>query len=149
MRNVSHAMCFARDVLCGSILQIADKAIELFSSNQDIPEDWNSFVHKKQAKYCIGRLVRSVPIGLIILAGRNQYTHFNDQNLHSLNKKVFSVLASSHGEGDFIDPAFDVENRYLDSYASNIVSLLGWEFYDNYLSDIRSLLEPIENTEPR
>ena len=74
---------FAQATLCGSILQLAAKAIECYSKNTEIPEDWRSLIRPrtKPVPFCTGRLVRGVPLGLVIYAGRNQHIHFEDQNL--------------------------------------------------------------------
>lgn len=133
---------FAMATLCGAILQIAAKAIECYSNNQHLSTSLKSIVgHSKTAlPFCIGREVKGIPIGLIIFAGRNQHTHFNEANLAAVNTAVFTALAKSSNFSHSQDPAFDLKNPLIESFASNVTGLLGWRSYEKYVSDLRSLL---------
>jgi hypothetical protein len=84
--------------------------------------------------------VRTVPIGLIIYAGRNQHTHFNEPKLTKVNVAVFERLADHPEDATVKDPEHDLDNPLLDSYASNITFILGWRSYDAYAADLGSLL---------
>ncbi len=137
------AESFALNTLCGSILQVADKALELYSSNQSIPSGLPSTLKPYHAKFCVGRTIRTLPLGLIVHAARNQHAHFNENSLREPGKSVFHQLATAHGYGggrEFVDPAFDLNNQNLLSCASNVTSLVGWRSYDTYLADMRSML---------
>ena len=93
------------------------------------------------APYCIGRRVREVPLGLVIVAGRNQYNHIDDNDLRDPNVTVFEWLATRHGYGAGIrDPGFDLSAGLVWNYPSNLTSLIGWRNYEAYESDMRSLL---------
>lgn len=133
---------FALATLCGSVLQVAAKSIECYSENTSIPAHVEDLVGKSKSAipFCIGREVKGVPIGLIIYAGRNQHTHYNERSLSKVNEAVFNRLAVIPSLPEFKDPAMDLENSMLDSYASNVTWLLGWRSYEQYESDIRSLL---------
>ena len=39
------------------------------------------------------------------------------------------------------DPAFDLRNESIDSFAANVTKLLQWRSYDSYIKDMRSLLQ--------
>jgi hypothetical protein len=139
---------FAQATLCGSILQIAAKAIECYSKNTTIPEDWKSLIkpEAKPASFCTGRIVRGVPLGLVVYAGRNQHIHFEDQNLREPNVEVFRRLAKNHGYGKgstepVIDPAFHLGTESINSFANNITALIGWRSVEAYETDMRKLLE--------
>ncbi|MBE0482211.1 MAG: hypothetical protein IBX52_01810 [Bacterioplanes sp.] len=137
---------FAQGTLCGALLQVAAKAIECYSENEAIPEGWCEFIrpNNKSARFCIGRKIRGVPLGLVIYAARNQHTHFEDSELREPNCEVFRRLAENHGlksEEPFVDPAFDLANRGLVSYASNCTALMEWRNYSSYEADIRALLQ--------
>lgn len=139
------AESFAQTVLCGAVLQVAAKAIEMYSVNAIIPSEWQVVASKdrKAVKFCYGRPVRGIPLGLIIYAGRNQHTHFEDKKLREPNKTVFERLAtrnSNAAEVRYRDPAFDLANDRLVSFASNIMSLIGWDTYEAYNQDIRPML---------
>ena len=140
------AESFALATLCGSVLQIAAKGIENFSRNETIPHDWAGLIKpgQKVVRYCIGRVERSVPLGLIILAGRNQQMHFGDEPLREPNVTIFARLASfgtPDGDEAVRDPAFDLANKNLVSFAHNITALIGWRSFDTYQRDLRELLK--------
>lgn len=138
------AESFALDTLCGSVLQVAHKALELYGSNNALPPDLPPTVKTQHAKFCVGRAVRTVPLGLIIYAARNQHTHFNDEALREPSSSVFRLLATAHGYGNgqvIVDPAFDLNNQGPLSFASNVTSLIGWRSYEQYASDMRSMLK--------
>ncbi|MEQ1848871.1 MAG: hypothetical protein ABL983_25245, partial [Nitrospira sp.] len=134
---------FAMATLCGAILQVAAKGIECYSSNQAVPSSMQAVVGDSQSAkpFCIGRKVLDVPIGLIIFAGRNQHTHYNEPKLNKVNVAVFERLALHPEVATVKDPAFDLDNSLLESYASNITFILGWRSYDAYAADLNSLLE--------
>ncbi|MBD2498823.1 hypothetical protein [Nostoc sp. FACHB-280] len=140
------AESFAIAALCGSLLQIASMGIQLFSTNEeiaeDLPEILSSVIKPKVARFCIGRRVRNVPIGLIIYAGRNQFNHIDEEKLSGLNTTIFNLIASYDDEQDqfFRDLAFDIESRLIINFSTNIVGLIGWKSYESYDSDMRSLL---------
>lgn len=132
---------YALTVLCGSLLQVASTAIRLYSKNRSIPDEFLGIAKDSHAPFCIGRRVREVPIGLIVIAARNQYNHIEDHKLHILSSTVFEWLATKHGHGAGLrDPAFDLNKQLAWNYASNIIGLLGWREYKNYEQDIRSML---------
>jgi hypothetical protein len=137
---------FAQGILCGALLQVAAKAIECYSENESIPEDWAEVIrpNNKAVRFCIGRKTRDVPLGLIIYAARNQHTHFEDEELREPNQEVFRRLAERHWittNQPFADPAFDLKNKSLVSFASNCTALMGWRDYTSYEADIRALLQ--------
>lgn len=135
------AETFALDTLCGAVLQIACKAIEVYSQQSTVPLGIMVKATNKHAKYCIGREVRSLPIGLVIYAARNQHIHFNEgfSLKEKINIDVFGALASNHGYGA-TDPAFDLRNPRLHSYAGNITALLEWRSFNDYMRDMREML---------
>ena len=136
---------FALATICGAILQVADKAIEVFSTRTAIPAGWEGVVTEHSARYCGGRVVRNVPLGLIVLAGRNQHMHFHDDKPRKLSVAVFDRLAIYHGRNtdpDIRDPAFDLRNERLVSYAHNVAAILEWDSYEAYEADLRQSIAP-------
>ena len=123
---------------------MAAKAIDCFSNNQSMPTDLHSNIQikPKQVKYCVGRKIGTIPIGLIIYAGRNQHTHFEDSDLHSMSKSVLELLAVERSPcAQTPDPAFDLHNgSTLVSFANNITAILGWRSYTAYETDLRAML---------
>ncbi|MBD2249241.1 hypothetical protein [Nostoc sp. FACHB-888] len=142
------AESFAIAALCGSLLQIASMGIQLFSTNEEIAEDLPEILRSvikpksKVARFCTGRRVRNVPIGLIIYAGRNQFNHIDEEKLSGVNTTIFNLIASYYDEQDqfFRDLAFDIESRLIINFSTNILGLIGWKSYECYDSDMRSLL---------
>jgi hypothetical protein len=162
------AESFALATLCGSLLQIAAMGIQWFSENEEIPENLPKSLcsllkpKSKITKFCVGRKVRSVPIGLVIYAGRNQFNHMDDDELREPNVTIFELLAKNYTgttdkpieittlsaeQAEAItpqfpkDPAFDLKNGILINFASNITALLEWRNYESYYSDMYSLIQ--------
>lgn len=89
--------------------------------------------------------MRNVPLGLAVLAGRNQHMHFDVDKPRKLTEAVFDRLAVYHGRNtdpEVRDPAFDLRNDRLVSYAHNIVALLKWDSYETYEADLRQAIVP-------
>jgi hypothetical protein len=146
------AIQFSRHVIAGSILQIAFKAIELFSTNATAyPESDFLFQHlkgnerAKYLKFLVGRKVKGIHIGLVIYAGRNQYNHFEETKLSQLNRSIFQALALEDAtdfvgeDKSFKNPSFDLENLDVGVRSSIILSALGWRTYSDYKSDVESI----------
>lgn len=130
----------ARAAICGSILQITYMAIQLYSTSEIVPPTFQSVVVPKNAiKFCIGREIRGVPVGLIIYAGRNQHNHMDEMRLSGLNEMVFEQLTTNYIP-DVRDPAFDLQKRALLSYAANIVGLLEWGKFKIVRDELTSML---------
>ncbi len=140
-RRNFRAETFALDTICGAILQIAEKGLEIFSENTHISDSWKATIPSHLAKFCVGREVRSTPLGLIVYAARNQHTHFNDTKLRNASASVFTKLAAAHGySSSALDPAFNLANPDLTSYASNVTALIDWRSFEKYQTDMRSML---------
>lgn len=139
---------FAQAVLSGSILQIAAKAIECYSTNTEIPLEWSDLIKPgtKPVPFCIGKLIRGVPLGLIIYAGRNQHIHFEDEKLREPNATIFNKLSLNHeysmagSRVCFNDPAFDLKSSNFKSFANNITALIEWRSIEAYEKDMKILL---------
>ena len=57
------AEAFALDTLCGAVLHVAEKALEIYARGTEVPAHLSYAVGPKLAKYCVGRTVRTVPLG--------------------------------------------------------------------------------------
>jgi hypothetical protein len=143
------AESFALATLCGSLLQIAAMGLQWFSENEKIPEHLPEALRSsikpksKLIKFCIGRRVSNLPIGLIIYAGRNQFNHMDDEKLREPSKTIFNLLAHNYAgatEQSPGDPAFDLENEVLINFSSNMTAILEWRNYESYYSDMKSLI---------
>lgn len=132
----------SQGAICGSILQIAFMGIQKFSDNKSIPESCSDLLSEKSkaVKFCIGRSVRNIPIGLIIYAARNQYNHMDENEYNAVTTKIFDNIALNISDGSFKDPAFDLSNPNLVNYAHNAMGLMGWNNFESYQKDIFSLI---------
>ncbi len=133
-------LSFSYATLCGSVLQVAFMGVSLFSSNDVIPPSCKKFINNGQdaVRYCIGREVRGLPIGIVIYAARNQYSHWDDSKPRRITQAVFDRLALGHGSVK--DPAFDLSNPNLKIYSDNALGLLQWHSYDAYWEDMLQLI---------
>ncbi|MBE2244193.1 MAG: hypothetical protein IAE86_15665 [Burkholderiaceae bacterium] len=139
------AETFALDTLCGAVLQVAAKALEIYGPGTTLPDGLPPEVTARYARLCVGRTIRTLPLGIIVYAARNQHTHFNDELLREPSRSVFKRLATAHGYGKgdtFLDPAFDLSNPLLVSFASNVTALVGWRSYERYIDDMQDMLGP-------
>ena len=138
---------FAQAALCGAVLHLAFKAVEVYSRNVEVPDAWSAVLkgEKKARRFAFGRPVRGVPLGLVIYAGRNQHMHYEDRNFREPTPTVFDTLARNFPGArshEHKDPALDVTNPLLESLASNVTFVLGWRSYGEYYNDMRELLVP-------
>jgi len=133
----------AREVIAGSILQIAyvafasyakpqvksDNALHFESEiNRLIRENPNRARQKGKfslpMQFCVGRDIGDLPLGVIVFAGRNQYNHFyENKRLCVINELVFNHLhamwpAPENGL------SFDLMPGKLFSYS--VLAALGW-----------------------
>lgn len=142
-----HAERYARALLCGAVLELAWKSIELRSSHSQVPETLQPVVGKGQrvAKFAIGRPVLGMPIGLLIYAARNQHVHYNDEELHEVNRNIFDSM-SRHGRPlGSIARELDLTLHRGQSLANNMIFLLGWFTLDDYERDMLALLQPFDD----
>ena len=99
----------AREVVAGSILQIAFVGIRKFAPPAAKPPETLRFeagMNKIIAElpnprspkvtlpvdFCVGRLIGNLPFGMIVYAARNQYNHFDEDRLSVINEIVFNHL---------------------------------------------------------
>lgn len=131
---VYKANVLAHVTICGSILQVAHMAIYIFSKYNGGCQ----VLTGNHKRFGIGRKVNSLPLGLIIYAGRNQYNHWWDQKPRKATQEIFDLIAIHNLKGGK-DPAFNLEIKNL-NISSNILGLIGWETYKDYEKDIIDML---------
>jgi hypothetical protein len=142
MKRAYLAEYFSLSTIAGAIIQIADKAIDLYSKENTSTAEWDHKEIKNYKKYIIGRKIRDIPIGLIIHASRNQHMHFNDKETREFTSVIFEKLTVIEkpiwGE-PYRDIQFDLKKNNT-SLAGNIIYLLNWNEYEDYLKDIQEML---------
>lgn len=124
----------SENIISGSLLQIAYMTIKKFSSNKTC-----EFCFKKNSVFKIGRTIKGVPIGLIILAGRHQYSHIDEKWLQPLNEIIFKIIGQNGLPKGLIDPAFDLRSPYS-PISNNLLSIIGWSSYSEYHKDMMEML---------
>ena len=151
----------AREIIAGSILQIAYTGIKEHSSpwpkspealafekgmndiNAELPTPRvKSFLLPEE--WCVGRSIGNLPLGIVVYAGRNQYNHTDEKRLSTLNGVVFDhlhVLEPRPGNGLSFDLSDGKTHR---SYS--VLWALGWTDtasgvgYPKYLKDMSHAL---------
>ena len=54
---------------------------------------------------------------------------------------VFNSLSNINLKNDIKDPAFDLDQPKITNYSSNILAILGWNNYENYVIDMFDLFK--------
>lgn len=136
---------FACGLLAGSVLKIAARAIEHYSGNTAILEEWEKILDKKflPSKFFIGRTIHTVPLGLLIYAGWNQYIDPISREIRVINQQIFRQVAT-HSKlfefESFADLDFNFINLHSEYFASNVIDVLCWNDYDHYIGDMQQAL---------
>lgn|SRR5574341_18519 len=136
---------FVLATLAGSILQTAYMGLNLYSTNKLAPESCRSLgisEGDKLAKFCVGREVHGVPIGLLIYVGRVQYNHWDDEGgLKPIPEQVLTLISSAHANDSIYDLAYTrtfPERRPISHYI--LRNDIGWQTYKDYVRDMKNLL---------
>jgi len=132
-------------MFAGGILQIAFMAIKFYSSNKSIPSSCATLVepkYKSAIPFCIGRECYGIPNGLIIYAGRNQFSHWDDEEPHKVTRNVFDSLSAAFFDNMMADLAFEISNPAINVYANEILlTAMNWTTYDTYLHEMKIMLK--------
>jgi hypothetical protein len=154
----------ARDVISGSILQIAYAAIDVYAPSIQKPQKVLEFeaeinkmltssLKKPRCKhfelpkaFCVGRLLGHLPIGLVIYAARNQYNHFNEDRLSVVNEVIFNYLNIIFPEPRKTGISFNLYDG-MRFYSYSVLCALGWvdsrkrPAYQAYISEMAEVLK--------
>lgn len=109
----------AVQAICAAILQIAKQGISL--------------VHGNLADAPSGRRVGTSQLKDIVWQARNQALHYEEGHFKPWVLAVFAALEASHGA------TFSLATHTKKSLAKQVVDLLGWTTYEDYLADATSL----------
>jgi hypothetical protein len=110
----------ATQAITASVLQIAKQGL--------------SIVHGDLAAAPQGRSIGSLPIRDVIWQARNQALHFEEGSFSKPVTTLFSVLEAEQG------PQFSLANHPKQCRAKQVLVLLGWDSYENYIADMVTLL---------
>jgi hypothetical protein len=153
----------AREVIAGSILQIAYIAIKRYAVfkgksenslhfeseiNRLIRENPNARSKNHFSlpdEFCVGRDIGHLPLGMIVYAARNQYNHFDADRLKIVNEVVFNHLHNL-----WPDPGNGMSFSLYDSnhfHCYSVLAVLGWTDnasglgYGQYKKDLASVMQ--------
>lgn len=133
-------------MFAGGILQMAYMAIRLYSQNSTIPKSCTNIVktsQKSAVPFCIGREQHGLPVGLIIYAGRNQFSHWDDETPHDITLSVFNALDIAVSDNPWSDLAFSLSNPSINVYANEVLQVaLEWSTYETYVAELQAMLRP-------
>jgi hypothetical protein len=137
---------FAIATLSGAILQFAYMAIELDSKNTESFAKYIDLIpnNHKVAKFCIGRVINEVPLGLIVYTGRNQAHHYDDKSYNRITEQVFHDLANWYSPTfgkHYINDYYDLSNLRMVIFTTNIIWKLNWQNYHSYEKELIELLK--------
>lgn len=150
----------AREAIAGSILQIAymglkrhspggNKIVLIKQIEAALPQAKNKAKGYDPA-FCVGRCVGDIPIGLLIYAGRNQYSHQDERCLAPKNKLIFKYLDSLFKDQYKNNITFDLYDPKAFNYAYSILAAMTWlpyhkqpNPYELYEKDMRDMLKLI------
>lgn len=136
----------AIDVLSGSILQVAYHAISSCSTNTRIPTGLTHCLkaESKVVRFCIGRMVKGVPLGVAVYVGRNQHMHHEAAELLPPTRALFEAILGSPHERDLsrlvLDEMLIVEPREPRSLAKAFLDLLCWRSNEDFERDMITCL---------
>jgi hypothetical protein len=135
---------FPEATLSAAILQVAFTAFLLFSQNDVIPDDCTALVgptNTKAIRFCVGRRIHGIPAGLLVYAGRNQSSHWDDETFDFPTSQVFGSLLAAHYDNPLFDLAYELNWPGRTLKAHHIVlGELRWTSYEAYEADVRGAL---------
>lgn len=127
----------ACEMLAGSLIVLSHKIIDLYGVQQEKGEgalhfenEINRIVSENPGsriknnfempfKFCLGRDVGDLPLGIIVYGARNQYCHFGEERrLNPINELVFNHLQQLYDDAGWLN--FDAKDggRILSSTAT-------------------------------
>jgi len=141
----SLALDFSKAMLAGSILQVAHKALEEFSTNSTVPPSAAALgvsATSPHVRFSVGREVHGIPTGLLIYAGRIQYNHYEEgRPKNRIACTVFEALLNHYYSDMTFDMAYQLEwpaPRPVSHYIGR--HELKWFSSADYLMDMRAML---------
>jgi hypothetical protein len=141
----SLALDTAKATLAGSILQVASKGLQEFSTNTAVSpsaHDLGVSPTSPRARFAVGREIHSIPAGLLIYAGRIQYNHYEEgRPKNDLARAVFDALLHHYYDDLTFDMAYELEWPAPRPVSHYIVRHeLRWFTVDDYEDDMRTML---------
>lgn len=139
------ADAFIGGLLASSVLKIAANAIDNYSKEASIPDEWLKLFRKRilPDRFFVGRSIHTVPMGLIIYCGLNQYANTTSRSIEEINQEVFGRIGSDGAFFEFkafVDRSCGYRDLHSEYLAANVLEVLGWTEYDQYIKDMKHAL---------
>ena len=137
---------FAKATLCGSIAQVAYVALKQYSENEVVDDACAALAvaqASSTAKFCVGRRVLGIPVGLLVYTARVQYNHWEEGTPKSpVPKAVLDALHQHYANDPTFDMAYVLEWPSPRPVAHHILRHeLSWMSYGDYINDMRQALK--------
>jgi hypothetical protein len=140
-----YSLEIAKATLAGSILQVACVGIDIYSETRNqLNEEYIKLGVKsggKTSKYCIGKIIKGIPEGLLIYAGRIQYNHWGEgEPNNEVAKNIFMKLESYYYQNPLFDLAYCLgwnNERPISHFI--LQNELEWNTYDDYLISMKNM----------
>jgi hypothetical protein len=142
----SLALDFAKATLCGAIAQVAYVAIKQHSQNEVVDAACARLgvtQGSPTAKFCVGRRVHGLPLGLLVYAARVQYNHWEEGTpSRAVPRAVFAALLEHYAEDTAFDMAYVLDWPAPRPVAHYVLRHeLRWLSYGEYVNDLRQAIE--------
>ena len=134
---------FAKATLSGAIIQAAYSGLNQHSTETKIPKELNIITDQKKAKFCVGRAVHGLPLGLVVYAARIQYNHWEEgMPKNKTAKDVFMHLSKARLIDPWHDLVYELDWPLPRPVTHHVLELeLQWRKYEDYLSDMKQMLQ--------
>jgi len=145
LKDEVDAMSFdtAKATLSGAIIQVACSGLNQHSTETKIPKQLNITMDQKKAKFCVGRAVYGLPLGLVVYAARIQYNHWEEGTpKNKTAKDVFMHLAAAHQNDSWHDLVYELDWPVQRPVTHYVLELeLKWRKYEDYILDMKQMLK--------
>jgi hypothetical protein len=141
----SLALEYSKAMLAGSILQMASKALEEYSSNTNVPPFASNLgitASSRSVRFAVGREVNGIPAGLLVYSGRIQYNHYEEGRLsNKVARAVFDALLRHYYNDMTFDMAYELELPAPCPVSHYIIRHeLKWFLSSHYFEDMKEML---------
>lgn len=133
---------FAKAMLSGAIIQVAYSGLNQHSTETKIPKELSITMDQKKAKFCVGRVIHGLPLGLVVYAARIQYNHWEEgMPKNRTAKDVFMHLAKVRLNDPWHDLVYELDWPLPRPVTHHVLDLeLQWCNYEDYLLDMKQML---------
>ncbi len=135
----------AKATLCGAIVHVAYSGIKQYSKNGIIPISCGKLdipVEDNNMKFYVGREIHGIPMGLIVYAAREQFSHWEKGTPSNPTAKgVFEHLREVRKKNIWQELIYELDwpaKRPVSHHV--LLQELNWQTYEDYLEDMQQAL---------